>query len=285
MRILFTYFSIFYLSSPFTFAQQSGFTPGKFTQSQGDTLVGQIYDQDWLTSPPSVQFIDNLGQNRKITPREGIGFYVTRRDEWWLTKTFTYTDVVVDGVRTKESFVRPVRTTAFVQSLYRSPLIALYGYTDERGRPHYFIEKDSSFIELINYVLTRRNQDGVISSVTNSQYKNQLGLLLSDCSQYKVPNGLDYEEVPLVNELGRYCALRTSATYQARTRRRFTTQILPSANYYLHNTLRDDSVNPTDVPNPYGVGVSIRLINNRGFSRTYAQVGIEYNNYTEYLHS
>lgn len=279
MHNIFIFFTAFLMAATYSSAQKVDFTPGKAILSLGDTLSGQIYDQDWQTSPTSVRFVDDTGLEHKLRPQQTTSFYIARRDEWWVTKTFTYTDVVVNGVRNEESFIRPVKTTAFIQSLYRNALIALYSYTDERNRPHYFVEKEGSFIELINYVLTKRNQDGITSSVQNSQYRNQLGLLLSDCAQYKVPNGLDYEETPLVNELGNYCALRNGVTYQARTRRRFTTQILPSAYYYLHNNLTDDTVYPSITSKPYGIGISIRLMNNRGFSRTYAQVGVDYNNY------
>lgn len=158
---------------------QENYIPGYIINLKGDTLYGNIDNQDWVTNPSYIWFKYRNDQNAsKYEPKDLIAFKV-------------HLDVYVSAaVRLETSPLRIdeiqdgadlhfINDTVFLQTLVQGSK-SLYVYNGIKGKDQFFIKQDTGvelllYKKYVAYDLSMRNVREL------KKYVGQLIVYLSDC--------------------------------------------------------------------------------------------------------
>ena len=159
---------------------QDNYLPGIIITQQNDTLNGFINFKDWINSPDAIQFKVSETASTSEYPAEKVAYFSVANQQFFGRIT------TIDKTPLKiEDMPRgPVRTlvtdTIFLKVLLHSDSgLSLLFHRDDQGKAHFFYEENENLTELI---LFKYYNPDLLSVATISEYKNQLLIVMGDCS-------------------------------------------------------------------------------------------------------
>ena len=162
-----------------TFAQQV-VAPGYIVNLSNDTIQGNIVDKDWNTSPHSIEFIKpNDSRSMNYGPADLRAFGVYNKSK------YISIVAVVDISKTRtEELSYSSKPDTMTQQLFLQVLVNgkmnLYFNHDERGKDHFFVQKDTTSIsELLLVKYLSEKDPNNIQKI--ERFRNQLSLYMNDC--------------------------------------------------------------------------------------------------------
>jgi len=185
------------------------FSQGKFLDgyvifSKGDTLNGFIRYEGWEESPVYIDFAtDKNGTIQKLTSEQIKQFSIPSISEKYKSKKIGVLDInlsqtyaIAPSLQTKDS------STVFLREITSGAKATLLEYINSIRASHYFLEKNNTLTELINYPFYRLIGEKKFL-LNYDEYKNQLPILLSDSENFKMelPN---YDQKDLRQYINQY---------------------------------------------------------------------------------
>ncbi len=180
-RINYFFFVLLLLFINLNLKAQTNFLPGSIILNDGEILMGEINFQNKSTSPEKVDFRSSVNESsQSFLPTDVTGFEVFDK------KKYISKEVTVDTSPFRTNAAREIRPssevkTVFLQVLVKGP-VSLYYYYDDR--PHFFIENEGTFTELISsqYVVNINGEYRLVRTNEN-RYQTQLADLNNKCNQ------------------------------------------------------------------------------------------------------
>jgi len=182
----------FYLLFVQLFISADVFSQGKFLDGyvispKGDTLNGFIRYEGWEESPVYIDFTtEKNGTIQKLTSEQIKQFFIPSINEKYKSKKIGVLDInlsqtyaIAPSLQTKDS------STVFLREVTSGAKVTLLEYINTIRASHYFLEKDKTLTELINYPFYRLIGEKKFL-LTYDEYKNQLPVLLSDSESFKM---------------------------------------------------------------------------------------------------
>ena len=150
-------------------AAQAFFETGYVVTLEGDTLRGQIDNQEWIRSPAKIRFRSSEAKPaRTFTPHQLSAFYVS--GELYERRAVRVDETPLRAGKFVEQRPSARRDTVFLTAVVKGPL-SLYAYQDERR--HFYLEDRTGIRELVHHqYLTLR--DGAKYRITEERYKEQI---------------------------------------------------------------------------------------------------------------
>ncbi len=190
---------LFFLSAG-VYAQEN-FMPGFLIMPNGDTLQGEIDNQNWRINPEFVLFKRGASSVGVEYYPTDIKAFVVLGEEYYesVSATFDYVsrDVKDIGLQDRQN---PVQDNVFAMVLYQSELSLLRAMDKKNNEIHYIIRKKDGPAEPLIYRRFLIEADGKSSIREVSIYKSQISAATKDgCSELsgEVAN-LKYNEKALL---------------------------------------------------------------------------------------
>jgi hypothetical protein len=170
----------------------------------GEKLFGKILDGDWKVSQREVRFLDTISSRETIfntaTIRE---FHLSSSKTTFLSKRVVVREPLPHAVKLGENPYQAIDTAAFfIERIFSGELFNLYRFIDPREQYHFYLEKDSVLMELLNpsYPVMKGER---VYRFNDPVYRTQLKSALSDWPDINII-AINYHEKSLVSLLGKY---------------------------------------------------------------------------------
>ena len=154
-------------------AAQTFFETGYAVTLEGDTLQGQIDNQEWIRNPEDVRFRSSeAAPVRSFTPHKLAAFFVS--GELYERRVVRVDETPLRAGKLAGNSIEQVPSsradTVFLAVLVKGAL-SLYAYRDERA--HFYLEDRTGLRELIHHQYTTL-QDGTKYQITKERYQEQV---------------------------------------------------------------------------------------------------------------
>gem|GEM_PF-7035837 len=182
----------------------------------GDTLKGEILNEDWESGPASISFRQG-GESTRYRAREMQAFGLPNTDLHYVSRPIeanVYRKKIADA---QSAIERQQKGHYALQVLVHQGDLRFYRLADPVLGERLFLEKGGNFTELVYYAY-ELNKGGTIFKGKVTDYLTQLTQAFSDQPTYKLGSPL-YQEASLTKAVMRYCALRTGGKYVGTVKR------------------------------------------------------------------
>lgn len=234
---------------------QENFVAGVITQMDGKVLVGKIDYREWTVNPRKIRFQTQDGHLYTFGCADIREFIIQEKGEVYQRAEVRMKDEEPPRFYRVED-IDPVlklrRDTVFLLTLVRGKL-NLFFLTDEKNRPHYFIQKDLGNLEELirrEVIIARSQVNGsnlenipgavIEESLIIEEYKKQLETAVSDafCGDLHVRN-LHYSHalMDFVKKYNDCVGLSTYVKPRDRGKVAFFIQGGPSWSFFTHKDL------------------------------------------------
>jgi len=185
-------FSIVFIYSYTGFSQES-FLPGYVIALNGDTLAGEILDQDDYLNAQILIFRENENAIEQIFSPTDISAYFISNNKFYQSKIFNhYQEIPVKELlliinTSNESIDKSafeIKTdTAFIRVIVKGEA-QLYTHSDINGKTLYFVETPSGgFKHLIHHKTYYTRNNKTIKFKARTTIQDSLELLVADCTE------------------------------------------------------------------------------------------------------
>lgn len=211
------------------------YTDGYIVFVKGDTLLGQIDDQDWEVSPDHIYFkLTAESEPEKIEAEQVETFYIKRTNRRFVSRKIGIIDISKKNVFYSQPSLIPEKFEyIFLETVLQGAQASLYKLNNKDLEPHFYIETPSSFMELRNYSYYREI-DGKQYVESREDYKKQLARVCSSAPNFKERIPI-YTEYSLKKYLIRYneCFHESTLVYKLK-KQRATYDVMAGLGMYLN---------------------------------------------------
>lgn len=188
------------------------YTDGYIVFVKGDTLRGQIDNQDWEVSPDHIYFKENsASEPTRIEAEQLETFLIKSTNRRFVSRKIGIIEVYKNNVFAERASLIPKKMDfVFLETILLGPQASLYKLINKSFEPHFYIETPAQFIELGSYSYYR-DIEGKQYVETIENYKEKL---INTCSS--APNFT--ERLPSYTEEGiKKYLMRYNACFQEET--------------------------------------------------------------------
>lgn len=188
---------------------------------KGDTLRGQIDDQDWEVSPDHIYFkLSAESEPEKIEAEQAETFYIKKTNRRFVSRKIGIIDVSKKNVFYSQASLVPKKFEyMFLETVLQGAQASLYKLINKDLESHFYIETPTGFMELGNYSYYREI-DGKQYIESRSNYKKQLTQVCSSAPNFKERMPV-YTEESLKKYLVKYnaCFQEETIVYNSKNRK------------------------------------------------------------------